>query len=224
MGISKRRIGSPRSIEDSTEMKEYCVVENRFALREWWRRIRMEASFCDHVRGEVFGTGHLKSTGQFSEPLRRRRQIAAHSSRMPRMECGFPSPTGKRRTLARTRPNQRPRKLPREEWTILLRGGSKSLVNLIKGDNTCDVNRHEARMRATQEIFQRWWFSGTAHTVSKSSDFVEHVIIEHNRSSDTLATKASDGIRLIWVSHEISKYSSERQSLLEQKQEQKWVG
>ena len=32
VGISKRRIGSPRSIEDSTEMKEYCVVENRFAL------------------------------------------------------------------------------------------------------------------------------------------------------------------------------------------------
>ena len=51
----KRTIGSPRSIEDSTEMKEYCVVENRFALREWWKRIRMEASFCDHVRGEVLG-------------------------------------------------------------------------------------------------------------------------------------------------------------------------
>ena len=32
VGISKRTIGSPRSIEDSTEMKEYCVVENRFAL------------------------------------------------------------------------------------------------------------------------------------------------------------------------------------------------
>ena len=32
VGISKRTIGSPLSIEDSTEMKEYCVVENRFAL------------------------------------------------------------------------------------------------------------------------------------------------------------------------------------------------
>ena len=55
VGISKRTIGSPLSIEDSTEMKEYCVVENRFALREWWKRIRMEASFCDHVRGKVLG-------------------------------------------------------------------------------------------------------------------------------------------------------------------------
>ena len=46
--------------------------------------------------------------------------------------------------------------------------------------------------------------------LSKTRDLVEHVITKHNRSADTLATKASDGIRLIWVSHEISKYSSER--------------
>ena len=46
--------------------------------------------------------------------------------------------------------------------------------------------------------------------MSKTRDLVEHVTREHNRSADTLATKASDGMRLIWVSHEISKYSSER--------------